>query len=290
MNTAVATQQQYPLPVAVEDVIARGDLSKLTPEQRVMHIHNVCDLTGINPSTQPFQYITLGGKLVLYATRAATDQLRKINGISLVVASRTLNGDLLTVHVRATDKTGRSDEDFGVVSIGGLRGEAAANAAMKAITKAKRRVTLSISGLGYLDESEVADIPGAQPFQELAETTQLREEARQEHAALHPSMPQNERSAAVEQRAVDAVKPAPPHEETAPYMIPRRGDDADDWSAWATTLLAYVRVAARADTINEWTTLNAESLAALEKFDASKHTRLIDMINHQLAGRAGNDT
>jgi hypothetical protein len=32
---------------------------------------------------------------------------------------------------------------------------------MKAITKAKRRVTLSISGLGFLDESEVDSVPGA---------------------------------------------------------------------------------------------------------------------------------
>jgi hypothetical protein len=36
-----------------------------------------------------------------------------------------------------------------------------ANALMKAETKAKRRVTLSICGLGMLDESEVESIPGA---------------------------------------------------------------------------------------------------------------------------------
>ena len=32
---------------------------------------------------------------------------------------------------------------------------------MKAVTKAKRRVTLSICGLGMLDETEVESIPGA---------------------------------------------------------------------------------------------------------------------------------
>jgi len=46
-----------------------------------------------------------------------------------------------------------------VVSIAGLRGEAASNAVMKAVTKAKRRVTLSICGLRFLDETEVEDIP-----------------------------------------------------------------------------------------------------------------------------------
>ena len=92
---------------------------------------------------------------MLYARRDAADQLRKINGISVEVISQKVDGDMLTVHVRARDKTGRSDEDFGVVSIANLKGEARANATLKAITKAKRRVTLSIAGLGFLDETEV---------------------------------------------------------------------------------------------------------------------------------------
>jgi hypothetical protein len=36
-----------------------------------------------------------------------------------------------------------------------------ANTILKAVTKAKRRVTLSICGLGFLDETEVEDIPAA---------------------------------------------------------------------------------------------------------------------------------
>jgi len=38
------------------------------------------------------------------------------------------------------------------------------NALMKAVTKAKRRVTLSICGLGILDETEVESIPNAVPL------------------------------------------------------------------------------------------------------------------------------
>jgi hypothetical protein len=53
---------------------------------------------------------------------------------------------------------GRIDEATGAVTISGLKGEALANAMMKAETKAKRRVTLSMSGLNMLDESEVKDI------------------------------------------------------------------------------------------------------------------------------------
>ena len=46
---------------------------------------------------------------------------------------------------------------MGVVSIAGLKGEALANAMMKAETKAKRRATLSICGLGWMDEVEALD-------------------------------------------------------------------------------------------------------------------------------------
>jgi hypothetical protein len=161
MNAVIEPQNPTPAPAVVDDVIARGDLSKLTPAQRVVHYHNVCRSLGLNHLTEPFQYITLNGKLKLYAKRDAADQLRKLNGISLAVVSQSLADGLMTMRVRATDKTGRTDEDVGVVAVGGLKGEAAANAFMKAMTKAKRRVTLSIAGLGFLDETEVDDIPAA---------------------------------------------------------------------------------------------------------------------------------
>jgi hypothetical protein len=146
----------------MESVLLKGDLSKLTPQERVGYYNEVCRSVGLNPLTQPLQYITLNGKLTLYARRDCADQLRKIHGISVEIVSREVIDGLLTVHVRAKDKTGRMDEDFGVVSVGTLKGEAAANAFLKAVTKAKRRVTLSISGLGFLDETEVEDIPQAQ--------------------------------------------------------------------------------------------------------------------------------
>jgi len=161
---AIEPHRQTDVAEIVDDVIARGDLSKLTPEQRVVHYHRVCQSLGMNHLTQPFMYITLNGKLQLYAKRDAADQLRKINGINIEIASHSVHEGLLSVHVRARDKSGRQDEDFGVVSIAGLRGEAAANAFLKAVTKAKRRVTLSISGLGFADESEVEDFPGAVPM------------------------------------------------------------------------------------------------------------------------------
>jgi hypothetical protein len=151
---------------AIEALIIKGDLAALTPEQRVIHYKRVCDSIGVNPLTQPFQYMTLQGKLILYATRSCADQLRKLHGIDIEVVSQDAGDDLLTVHVRAKDKTGRVDEDLGAVPFPNtLRGEARSNQILKCVTKAKRRVTLSICGLGYLDETEVESIPGAEKVQ-----------------------------------------------------------------------------------------------------------------------------
>src|SRR6516165_1886687 len=146
----------------MDAVIVKGDLSKLTADERVDYYNAVCRSIGVNPLTRPLEFITLQGKMVLYAKRDCADQLRKLNGISVEIVSQEVRDDLLTVHVRAVDRDGRKDEDLGVVSFPEmLRGEIKANAILKAVTKAKRRVTLSICGLGFLDETEVEDIATA---------------------------------------------------------------------------------------------------------------------------------
>lgn len=146
----------------IERVVVEGDLGALSAQERVSYYRKVCESLGLNPFTKPFDYIKLNGKLTLYAKRDATDQLRKRDGVSVTIVSREKIDDLYAVTARATTSDGRSDESIGAVSVAGLRGENLANALMKAETKAKRRVTLSIVGLGWLDETEVATVPGAQ--------------------------------------------------------------------------------------------------------------------------------
>ena len=175
MNVPVKAPMQGDI---MEAVIAAGDLSKLPPHERVRYYNEVCRSIGLNPLVQPFSYIVLNGKLTLYATRTCADQLRKINGVSLEIVSRQAADGILTVHVRAKMPDGRCDEDYGSVSFpDALKGEARANAELKCVTKAKRRATLSICGLGWLDETEIADIPAnakmAPPKQIAAETHDL---------------------------------------------------------------------------------------------------------------------
>ena len=56
----------------MENVIADGDLSKLTSQQRVEYYHKTCESLGLNTLTRPFEYQRFNGKVVLYARKEAT--------------------------------------------------------------------------------------------------------------------------------------------------------------------------------------------------------------------------
>ena len=146
--------------------LVTGDLSGLTPAERAQYVVQVCKSLNLNPATSPFQFISFpkGGGIKLYATKDATEQLRKRDNVSVKIISRELlPNEVYVVTARATipGNPERTDESIGAVNLKGLGGDYLANAIMKAETKAKRRVTLSICGLGFLDESEIDSIPGA---------------------------------------------------------------------------------------------------------------------------------
>jgi hypothetical protein len=118
---------------------------------------------GLDPFTKPFDILRLNGKEVLYCTRSGTQQLNKLHKVSHLITSRDTNADagVYIVTSKASLPDGRCTESIGAVNIAGLKGEAYANAIMKAETKAKRRATLDLLGLGVLDESEADSIPNA---------------------------------------------------------------------------------------------------------------------------------
>jgi hypothetical protein len=86
-----------------------------------------------------------------------------LHKVSHLITSRDTNADagVYIVTSKASLPDGRCTESIGAVNIAGLKGEAYANAIMKAETKAKRRATLDLLGLGVLDESEAESIPNA---------------------------------------------------------------------------------------------------------------------------------
>lgn len=158
ITTRPATNQFQAMAENLNRVLLQGDLSGLQPAEKIQYYNKVCETVGLNPLTKPFEYISFQGKQILYAGKNCAEQLRKIHGISIKIVGREKIDDLFIVTVQATAIDGRVDESIGALVISGLKGLDLANAMMKTETKAKRRVTLSVCGLGMLDESEVADV------------------------------------------------------------------------------------------------------------------------------------
>ena len=208
----------------VSAVVTEGDLARLTPAQRVQYYSRVCESLGLNPLTKPFDYINLNGKLTLYAKRDATDQLRRLHGISIAITGRERMDDLYVVTARATAGEGRSDEAVGAVSLGGLKGEALANAIMKAETKAKRRVTLGIIGLGWLDETEVGSIADARLARVDMETGEVLPGP--SSATEAPRVEATAKPTTAKARATTAKRPPPVAEPPAPLDSPKNPETA----------------------------------------------------------------
>jgi hypothetical protein len=119
----------------------------------------MCESLGLNPTSQPFAMLRLNGKEILYPTRGATDQLAAIHRITREIVDGPrlidLNGTKLVYALcRATHPNGRVETATATVPFSDP-----VNVLMKCETKAKRRATLSILGLGMLDETELETIP-----------------------------------------------------------------------------------------------------------------------------------
>ena len=159
----MSNQNQNQQTSIANQLILQGDLSKLSANDKVRYYNGFCERMGLDPFTKPFDILRLNGKEVLYCTRSGTQQLNKLHKVSHLITSRDTNQEagVYIVTSKASLPDGRCTESIGAVNIAGLKGEMYANAIMKAETKAKRRATLDLLGLGVLDESEAETIPNA---------------------------------------------------------------------------------------------------------------------------------
>jgi len=275
------------LPSAIERLLIDGDLSQLTSDQRVIYYNKTCDSLGLNPLTKPFEYIKLNNKLTLYARRDCTDQLRKLNGVSIEILAREAIEGLYVVSVRATDKMGRRDESLGAVSLAGLHGEAKANALMKCETKAKRRVTLSICGLGILDETEVSTIADTGPIYDRSHD--------RAHAVVVQRPVETQRLA--ETRNLGASPAVPEHLYDREYqeMDPMeplakakvRADDAGTLDPGRWQLEANIRFKGESQSGKTLTTIGVKSLVWLMGVD-SQRSKLSELDVHYINLFCGN--
>lgn len=150
-----------------EELILSGDLSVLSPEEKGKYYVDLCRAIGLNPVIQPFLVIKLNGKELLYAGKRCCEQLRQLHGISITHLEQDIKGEFVITRVKGHNEKGRVDSDESVVVISGLTKADKANAIMKGVTKAKNRLTLSLAGLGMLDQSEIDTIPNAVPVSQI---------------------------------------------------------------------------------------------------------------------------
>ncbi len=149
----------------ISSIVINGDISKLTPQQKVEYYREFCERLGLDPLSQPFKLLRLNGREVLYCDRTGAQQLNKIHKVSHEIKARETVSGCYVVTAQATTPDNRHTESIGAVPIDNLRGDSLCNAMMKAETKAKRRATLDLLGLGILDETETETIPNAQPVE-----------------------------------------------------------------------------------------------------------------------------
>lgn len=162
---------------AMEMAVGMGDFSRFTPADCLRYLNAVCLAVGLNPLTLPIRIMEIDARKVMYATAECAAQLRSRDNVTIKVLDEKVEHGCYVVRVIAKLPNGREQENVGVLSVlepaqlvewqagrkswvknpragQQFEGQAWANAVMKCHTKAARRATLAICGLGLPDEPD----------------------------------------------------------------------------------------------------------------------------------------
>ncbi len=235
MNRKSAKDKVENLPVDQSEIVSKlvtqGDLSGLSPVQKVQYYNAICERLGLDPLTQPFKILYLSGKQVLYCDRGGAQQLNKLYKVSHRIVARDVVQSCYVVTAQASLPEGQQTESIGAVPLTypetrkedkktvkhpkanqPLVGEDLCNAFMKAETKAKRRSTLDLLGLGMLDETELSSIPEAEVLPAPIEVNQVMPVQNKEQEKEQTSPPEEPPPAPPEDTQEDPVNPEVPEE------------------------------------------------------------------------------
>ena len=143
----------------LEKIIMENDLSNLNSSQKMTYVKELCAVLSLNPASQPFAFIKFQGALKLYPTKNCAEQLRNQYRISVRILTENFvndeKGEPNFYKVTVEGQIGqRVDQDVAMLYLFDkynkkLTGQDLGNAVMKTITKAKRRLTLSMCGLSF---------------------------------------------------------------------------------------------------------------------------------------------
>lgn len=144
-------------------VAAGKDTRQLTGAQRRALLASLHHQLGLNPLSGAVMFLLTNGRETLYVKKEGTDQIARREKLTRETLKgpcvETMEGVKVVIcQVCVKHPDGRAETCTATLpfSAGGL-----VNDLMKVETKAKRRATLSLCGLGMLAEDEIETIPGA---------------------------------------------------------------------------------------------------------------------------------
>lgn len=207
------TENQTLIPVDVSaaglEAALAGDLSKMTGGERLKFYGALCEFTGLNPLSKPFDWLTFQNKLQLYPNKGCAEQLRQLRKINVDILERKVEFGCLIVRVKVTSGDGRHDESIGAVPFNEkMPPESIANAMMKCETKAKRRATFSICGLSRFVRDDID--PDAIDVHATAKIVNEAETAEDRAARMNAALTAGDKSDAVDIEATPERQPAQP--------------------------------------------------------------------------------
>lgn len=140
----------------IQDVLTKdaGRCDRLNDEQRADYINYLCSKIGIEPTFRPIDLIPTKNGIKPYLNKGAGELIRDKRRISVDDMEIKEIGNMWLVTCRVRSFDGRCDTDMGVCLKNGTDKSPMNlnDSLMKAVTKAKRRATLSMCGLGAIIE------------------------------------------------------------------------------------------------------------------------------------------
>ena len=139
------------LPDEIQQIILKenGRCDKLSVEQKYDYANWICEMMQVKAALRPIDFIPTQGGIKPYLNKGAAEIIRDARGISVSeIKVEEVNG-MFIVTCNLKDRNGRTDSDIGAWPKGDSEQH---NSLMKAVTKAKRRATLSMCRLGGLVE------------------------------------------------------------------------------------------------------------------------------------------
>lgn len=165
----------------IQAIIVRdgGKCDALNDVQRVGYLNFLCAKACVDPTLRPFDLIPTKNGLRPYANKDCAALIRDGRGVSVTELKMQVVNNICIATASGRDRTGRVDTEIGACPMG----EEPHNNMMKAVTKAKRRLTLSLCRLGSLvEESHPSEYANGAPLAKTKILLEDEEETRRERA------------------------------------------------------------------------------------------------------------